>query len=54
MNELEELYKALQIIHGNLDYEKSPIPIFSFEGLPGAGKTTQIKLVSEALTEKIW
>lgn len=52
MKELEELYKVLQIIHGNMDYEKSPIPIFSFEGLPGAGKTTQIKLVSEALTEK--
>lgn len=52
MKELEELYKALQTIHENMNLEKSPIPIFSFEGLPGAGKTTQIKLVSEALTEK--
>lgn len=52
MKELEELYKALQIIYENMNLEKSPIPIFSFEGLPGAGKTTQIKLVSEALTKK--
>lgn len=52
MKELEELFKSLQIIHENMNLEKSPIPIFSFEGLPGAGKTTQIKLVSDALTEK--
>lgn len=52
MKELDELYKALQITYGKLDCGKSPIPIFSFEGLPGAGKTTQIKLVSEALTAK--
>lgn len=52
MKELDELYRAFQITYGNLDCEKSPIPIFSFEGLPGAGKTTQIKLVSEALTAK--
>lgn len=52
MNELDELYSALQIVKGDLKSTVSPIPIFSFEGLPGAGKTTQIKLVSEALTEK--
>lgn len=52
MKELDELYTALQIIKGDKEIKKSPIPIFSFEGLPGAGKTTQIKLVSEALTEK--
>ncbi len=28
----------------------SRIPLFSFEGLPGAGKSTQIQKVSEALT----
>lgn len=52
MKELEELYLALKIVHGESSKEKSTIPIFSFEGLPGAGKTTQIKLVSEALTKK--
>lgn len=52
MKELNELYRAIQIIKGDIESEISPIPIFSFEGLPGAGKTTQIKLVSEALTKK--
>ena len=52
MNELEELYKTIRIVKAEIECEKSPIPIFSFEGLPGAGKTTQIKLVSEALTKK--
>lgn len=52
MKELDELYKTLQIVKSETGCEKSPIPIFSFEGLPGAGKTTQIKLVSEALTQK--
>lgn len=52
MNELKELYTAMQIIMNERDIDTSPIPIFSFEGLPGAGKTTQIKLVSEALTKK--
>jgi dTMP kinase len=52
MKELDALYKTLQIIKEDSESEKSPIPIFSFEGLPGAGKTTQIKLVAEALTEK--
>lgn len=52
MKELDELYRVIQIVNGDSKSEKSPIPIFSFEGLPGAGKTTQIKLVSEALTEK--
>ena len=40
------------MVKSETECEKSPIPIFSFEGLPGAGKTTQIKLVSEALTKK--
>lgn len=52
MKELEELYKVLQIVHDGINPENSPIPIFSFEGLPGVGKTTQIKFVSEALTGK--
>lgn len=52
MKELDELYNAFQIVKGDKKRNESPIPIFSFEGLPGAGKTTQIKLVSEALNEK--
>lgn len=52
MKELDELYKTIQMVKSEIECEKSPIPIFSFEGLPGAGKTTQIKLVSEALTQK--
>lgn len=52
MKSLNELYNTLQIIEGKKKSRLSPIPIFSFEGLPGAGKTTQIKLVSEVLTEK--
>ena len=52
MNELDELYCELKFVKGDLKSIVSHIPIFSFEGLPGAGKTTQIKLVSEALTEK--
>ena len=52
MQELDELYKTIQMVKSETECEKSPIPIFSFEGLPGAGKTTQIKLVSEALTKK--
>lgn len=52
MKELDELYKTIQIVKAETKSEKSPIPIFSFEGLPGSGKTTQIKLVSEVLTNK--
>lgn len=46
MNELDEIYNVLNIIKNNKVDIKSPIPIFSFEGLPGSGKTTQINLVS--------
>ena len=52
MKELDELYSVLKIVKGDLEGKESPIPIFSFEGLPGAGKTTQIKLVSEELEGK--
>ena len=52
MEELNELYMVLKMIKKDLPKERSPIPIFSFEGLPGAGKTTQIKLVSKALEKK--
>lgn len=52
MDELKELYASMQIIMDEREKNQSPIPIFSFEGLPGAGKTTQIKLVSDALTKK--
>lgn len=52
MEALDELYMTLKIIKEDEKSQGSPIPIFSFEGLPGAGKTTQIKLVSDMLTRK--
>lgn len=51
MKALDELYSVLQIVKKESE-AASEIPIFSFEGLPGAGKTTQIKLVSEKLTRE--
>lgn len=50
MDELNELYEVMQIIMNEKTVEIPAIPIFSFEGLPGAGKTTQIKLVSDILS----
>lgn len=47
----EILYKVIEDIQGDGD-SVCPIPLFSFEGLPGAGKTTQIKRVSEAMEAK--
>ncbi|AEM20989.1 hypothetical protein Bint_0355 [Brachyspira intermedia PWS/A] len=52
MNVFDELYKVFNSIIDNNNI-KSPIPIFSFEGLPGVGKTTQIKKVSKYLSEKV-
>lgn len=53
MNDFDELLKVMKIVDGELPTSNvSPIPLFSFEGLPGVGKTTQIKLVSENLYEK--
>lgn len=49
MNELKELFYVLQRVMEKNEDNTPPIPLFSFEGLPGAGKTTQIELVSEAL-----
>lgn len=49
MNELKDLFDVLQGIMARNDDSTPPIPLFSFEGLPGAGKTTQIQLVSKAL-----
>ncbi|QTA79814.1 Thymidylate kinase-like domain-containing protein [Desulfonema limicola] len=47
--DLELLYKLLKVILYDKysDSELYDLPLFSFEGLPGAGKTTQIKRVSE-------
>lgn len=50
MIEFDELYKAMRMIKGDVSELSEPgIPLFSFEGLPGAGKTTQIRLVAEQL-----
>lgn len=50
LNGLEEIYKVMKIIMENEeDDNKPPIPLFSFEGLPGAGKTTQIKRVAQRM-----
>lgn len=52
MREFQDLHFAANAVAKNVEATKSPIPLFSFEGLPGAGKTTQIELVSDALFEK--
>lgn len=50
MTEKELLYRILQVQFGDSDWNYTPsIPLFSFEGLPGAGKTTQIELTAQAL-----
>lgn len=49
---MEELYNVLKITFNDRDESKPIIPLFSFEGLPGAGKTTQIKRVTDALEQK--
>jgi len=49
----QDLAIVLDVISSILDKEceqpRNTLPIFSFEGLPGAGKTTQIKRVSDYL-----
>lgn len=53
MKTLEDLYTVIKkICEDEMQNEQAPLPIFSFEGLPGAGKTTQIKLVAEKLSQK--
>lgn len=50
MTALDTLYDVMKIVFENSSKANvSDIPLFSFEGLPGAGKTTQIKLVTEKL-----
>ena len=51
MDGLDELKLILNCIYNESDVGEPLIPFFSFEGLPGAGKTTQIKLVSSELTK---
>ena len=52
MNEIKCLYNVLQDVLEPKRESISPIPLFSFEGLPGAGKTTQIQLVAEELNSE--
>lgn len=50
--ELDKIYTVLKAIKESDSKQKSPIPIFSFEGLPGVGKTTQIELVANEISKK--
>ena len=52
MEDFDILYEVLSQIKENHGPQYAPIPLFSFEGLPGAGKTTQIKRVSAELEKK--
>ena len=52
MNAIQELYNVLKISFDDEDESTPSIPLFSLEGLPGAGKTTQIKRVTDALEYK--
>lgn len=49
MTDLDTLYEVMKIVSGDSSNKTPDIPLFSFEGLPGSGKTTQIKLVTEQL-----
>ncbi len=52
MDEISCLCNILQDVLGSKSDNIAPIPLFSFEGLPGAGKTTQIQLVAETLNSE--
>lgn len=54
MNDIKVICDVVRKIinNENLDNTNGSLPIFSFEGLPGAGKTTQIKRVSFELEQK--
>lgn len=52
MNDLKNLYAVLEKIFNQSEITFSPLKLFSFEGLPGAGKSTQIKLVADALSDE--
>lgn len=49
MNDIMRLQEVLAGILNQQPPVSAPLKLFSIEGLPGAGKTTQIKLVSEEL-----
>lgn len=56
MELFDELLNVLQSINDEKFQQEDgccPIPLFSFEGLPGAGKTTQIELVAKEV-EKMY
>lgn len=49
MDDLEILHNVLNVIENSeIVNNLSPMPIFSLEGLPGAGKTTQFDLVTKS------
>lgn len=52
LNCIDELFTVISNFKKQTTDTCSPIPLFSFEGLPGAGKTTQIKKVAESLDGK--
>ena len=52
MNDIIYLQEVLTGILNQQPPASAPLKLFSIEGLPGAGKTTQIKLVSEELRKE--
>ena len=52
MSDLEYLYMTLKVLFEHDVSFKSGIPLFSFEGLPGAGKTTQAHMVADLLNDE--